>query len=586
MHQFHRLPLDGQLYRLVWAGKIGQPRQERATPRIHLWFAKIDDTSTFGLRYTASSSGLPQVLWLDESAGSIGMFPIGSFWRDGVRQDDAMYALPRDQKFRHVILPAQSWTLVSSNDYVDQGPAKYVNRSDYPLSGENHKGDREYFYDGLLIRCVASDGQLLLIPCYEVFRRFFAVSSELSNALLSGHWATEVQKLVHTDRSGVASDGKSYTVWPKGEMSRVACLALARFDLVDSARAAAASIYVELENARNRERRSGHWIVARPPWADESLRISFIGHKLSSGAVLVLRIFSASFPAVPLPVTMVREHLVIPSFIPPEEEPTLITNSVKRGHAEDEHTHIGGPEDPRNGHRVTQLPLDEPWEGVPFVKRTYARQTVIKRDASVDEGKANRSRFVSTGKRGPHGSLPRGSFNPDEHTAIQSRFGALDACFQEMLENGDLQVRRDYGLVDPRTTELATYCQFPIEIGGIPQSWSLVAGTQPRPRLCWVSQLVSADSFACYWLEIEPVGKVTQKFLLLKSRNQESELSSATLRSILKAAVVRSGVWTAEALSAVDEEVIWIAKRHSYLGTSLRRSSALAALRELRRKQT
>ena len=497
-----------------------------------------------------------------------------------------MYALSGDQKFRQVTLPAQSWTIVSSNDYMDQGATKYVSRSEYPLSGENHRGGREYFYDGPLIRCVASDGQLLLIPCYEVFRRFFAVSTEISNALLSGHWAVEVQKLVHAERSGVAPDGKSYTVWPRGEMSRVACLTLARFDLVDSARRAASSIYVDLDNARNQEKRTGPWIVARPPWSDESLRISFIGRKLSNGAVLVLRIFSASFPSVPLPVTMAREHLVISSFIPPQDALTRSTKGGERGHDEDDHTHIGGPEDPRNGHRVTQLPLDEPWEGVPLVKRTYVRQTVIERDIPDAESKVTRSRFVSTGKRGLDGSLPRGSFNPDEHTAIQSRFGALDACFQEMLKNKDLQARHDYGLVDPRTTELATYCQFPIEIGGIPQSWSLIAGAQPRPRLCWVSQLVSADGFVSYWLEIEPVGKVTQKFLLLKPRSRGRELSSATLRSILKAAVVKSGVWSAEALRTVDEEVIWIAKRHSYLGTSLRRSSALAALMELRRKQT
>ncbi|WP_213030291.1 hypothetical protein, partial [Acinetobacter baumannii] len=117
-------------------------------------------------------------------------------------------------------------------------------------------------------------------------------------------------------------------------------------------------------------------------------------------------------------------------------------------------------------------------------------------------------------------------------------------------------------LVDPRTTELATYCQFPPEIGGALQSWALVSGIQPRPRLCWVSELVSADGFVSYWLEIEPVGKVTQKYLLLKPRIPGNRLSAATLRSILKAAVVKSGVWSTDTMRTAHDEVIWLAKRH------------------------
>lgn len=583
MQRFHRLPLDGQLYRLIWAGRISQPRTEQATPRIHLWLARIDESSPENLRCVLRPSGLPEVMWLEESAGSVAMFPIGSFWRDGVRQE-RLHALPEDQKFQREVLSAQSWGIVSSNDPIGNGFAKHVNRSDYPLSGENDRGEKEFFYDGFLIRCTTDSGLTLLIPCYEIFRRFFAVSSEISNALLSGHWATELKKLVQADRTGVSPDGKSYTIWPRGQMSDIAALALARFGLIDVARAAAASVYLELENARNRERRNSHWIVARPPWADDSIRISFLGQRLSNDTVLVLRIAQASFPSVPMPVSIAQEHLVIPKLKLTEDTTNPKAINRIREDDEDEQTHIGGPEDARYGQRVTQIPMDDPWDDVPRVKRTYVRETEIEREISSVENQQPRNRFVSTGKRGSHGSLSRGSFNPDEHTAIQSRFHALSTCFQEMIEHGDLQSRRDYDLVDPRTTELASYCQFPIEIGGAPQSWALVPGTQSRPRLCWVSELVSADGFVSYWLEIEPVRRITQKYLLLKPRTPGNSLSASTLRSILKAAVVRSGVWSADTLRTVHDEVIWIAKRHSYQGASLRRLGALAALKELRRK--
>lgn len=584
MQSFHRFPLDGQLYRLIWAGRISQARTEQATPRIHLWLAKIDESSPENLRCVLRPSGRPEVMWLEESAGSIAMFPIGSFWRDGVRQN-SRYALPEDLHFRHEVLSAQSWSIVSSNAPVGNGFAKHVNRSDYPLSGENERGEREFFYDGFLVRCTTDSGLTLLIPCYEIFRRFYAVSSEISSALLSGHWTTELKKLVKADRTGISPDGKNYIIWPQGQISDIAGLALARFALVDAARLAAASIYLELENARNRERRNSHWLIARPPWADESVRISFLGQRLSDDTVLVLRIVQASFPSVPMPVSIAYEHLVIPKLKRTEDTADPKATDQSRKDEEDEQTNIGGPEDARHGHRVTQIAIDEPWDGLPRIKRTYLRTTEIERVVSSIESQQPRSRFLSTGKRGIHGSLPRGSFNPDEHTAIQSRFHALSTCFQEMLDRGDLLSRRDYDLVDPRTTELATYCQFPTEIGGALQSWALVSGIQPRPRLCWVSELVSADGFVSYWLEIEPVGKVTQKYLLLKPRIPGNSLSAATLRSILKAAVVKSGVWSTDTMRTAHDEVIWLAKRHYYQDASLRRTSALAALEALRQKR-
>src|SRR5258708_6140119 len=196
--QFSRLPLNDTLYRLVGAAKILPKIDEMETPRVQLWFAEIDNHEPERLAYARRASGAYSLLSVIESAGSLPAFPLGSFWHDMTRQNGLIMG---DQiKIENLRIPPQKWILVHPKDYIRIHG--HYGIQEFPLSGEDRAGQLHDLRDAPYYRCYSDTGLELIIPAYEVFRRFYGVCSFLSNALLSNHWNNELENLIVGSETG------------------------------------------------------------------------------------------------------------------------------------------------------------------------------------------------------------------------------------------------------------------------------------------------------------------------------------------------------------------------------------------------
>lgn len=550
------------------------------TARVRLWLVKVDESNPYLLQWACRPSGRPSTLVLEEAAGSLPKLVLGSFWRDRTLQPDPV--MPLDIKVKNAAIPAQCWQIVHANDRVGGGGGGvHIPPGDYPLSGEDARGNMLHFQDAPLVRCFCESGLELLIPCYEIFRRFYGLTSELANAMLAGHWRRELETLVDLEQTGLSEDGRSFEVAPLVELRDIGCVGIALFMAVATARSCAAKIFLALENAR----RSGvqePWILARPPWGDQTMSISFLGHQLSSGAVLVHWIYGSTFPHLPYNVVRIDQHMRVP--VQSEDVPARTARSSLNDRMEElAQATIAPAADARVSRSAIHFGLGEYWDRLLRVKRQARSRTYVPfNPQSEGEPPPQRRRRLTTGRRSSIGRTSTASLSSDSQNVIMNRFNALAECFSDLLESGDILAREDYALVNPVQVGNHAYCAFPTAIGGAPRPWTLVNPQDPRARLCWVSEIIAEDGSFYYWVEVEALPREAFKALVIKPNAPGSRLSSDTLEAILKIGAIDKGQWKKAALLTVEEEVRWLSARHSFASGRLRSSVVLGKLRSLR----
>lgn len=550
------------------------------TARVRLWLVKVDESDPNHLKWACRPSGRPSTLVLEEAAGSLPKLVLGSFWRDRTQQVD--HEMPQDIKVKNAAIAPQRWQIVYASDRIVGGAGGMrIPPADYPLSGEDARGSPQNFQDAPLLRCLCESGLELLIPCYEIFRRFYGLTSELANAMLAGHWRRELAALVDLEQTGVSEDGRSFEVAPLVELRDIGCVGIALFMAVATARSRAADIFLALENAR----RSGvrePWILARPPWGDQTMSISFLGHQLSSGAVLVHWIFGSSFPHLPYNVVRIDQQIRIP--VQSEDVPARAARASLDDRMEElAQATIAPAVDARVSRSAIHFGLGEYWDRLIRVKRQARSRTYVPvNPQSEGDPPAIRRRRLTTGRRSSIGRSPTASLSSDSQNVIMNRFNALAECFSELLESGDIRTREDYALVNPVQIGAHAYCAFPTTIGGTPRPWTLVNPQDPRARLCWVSEIIAQDGALYYWVEVEALPREAFKALVIKPNAPGSRLSADTLEAILKIGAIDKGQWKKAALFTVEEEVRWLSARHSFASGRLRSSVVLGKLRSLR----
>jgi PAS domain-containing protein len=243
------------------------------------------------------------------------------------------------------------------------------------LTGEDARGSPLYFHDAPLLRCFTESGLELLIPCYEIFRRFYGLTSELSNAMLAGHWKRELATLVDMERTRVSEDGKSFEVLPRVDLRDIGCMGVALFLTMATASSRAAEIFPAIENAR----RSGirePWILAYPPWHKQTMSLNLVGHQMRSGAVLVQWIYSSPFPHLPYRVVRIDPNLRIPvANEDAAEQPGRASPEDRIEELED--ATIQPARDARASRGAVHFGLGDYWDGLIRVKRKAGSSTYV-----------------------------------------------------------------------------------------------------------------------------------------------------------------------------------------------------------------
>ena len=412
--KFDRFPVDGRLYRLIATGRRYPSPLREQTRRVVVYLAEMEEVTSGDAIYARRDDGSIKFLVIDEAAGSIPSLILGSFWRDRTLQPDDL------QNWVHVrdaILPEQTWQLTTIGA-LGLSTTPSIDSKDFPLTGTDAAGQSVNVAGMPVLYGQTASGMDVYIPCSEIFRRFFGVTTELANALISGRWAKEVGRLVNLETTQVTEDG-NFEIEPLVTLSNIACRAIALFQTAPYALTQAAAIYVKIVNAL-RARDHSPWIEAWPPWISQEMRISFMGEPLPGGGVLALWIHDAQFPELPYPITRLTQEII------PKSEPRAPTGPVEpttnSQPDEDEPTVITRPGDVRPLGRAVHLAIQDTWSELkPLRCRVISTRTI-----PYDPGKPKRKRTppkkrVGTGVRSGQGEVPPGSLSSEDQARVEDR---------------------------------------------------------------------------------------------------------------------------------------------------------------------
>ena len=509
------------------------------TARVQLWFAEVNNSNPARVEYARRPSGAISLLGVDESAGSVPILPLGSYWQDGTRQPDP--CMHQHVKVEHAFVPPQKWRLVKARD------CRGLAAGSFPLNGEVKSGQVHQLDDAPILVCETASGNQLLIPSYEIFRRFYGVCSTLANGLLSQPWQRELHELVDREHTGISEDGKHFLLTPQKEISSIGCRAIALFEQCEFAKTQARRIFTALANAR-RTQFDDPWIEVVPPWLGNAeantggMTISFVGHQLDDGSTLVLWIYDSPFPVMPRPLVRVIPEIKIPVYSEEREDgPGGKTEQQEQG---DDPANLSPPADTKIAKGLTHLPIADSWSDLSPIHTKYLKKTPVPVSSNQKETKPRRKRRLSTGHASQLGQLNGASLSSDEHNKIKDRFQALSNSFKQLLEERYLSSREDYAQLDSYEINGTHFCELPTKLGVVPSSWAIIStADELRPRLCWVSKLTLSDGGVRYLFDIEAQEGEAFYALVLKLHSPGEELSDLLLEQVLRIAVKHQGRW-------------------------------------------
>lgn len=536
-------PEDDRLYRIYWAGELIMPKASDATSRVRIWLQELD---SYG--HIVRDAALRQVT---ESAGAIPKLVIGSHWRNG-RATKPKWEPGWQQGWMtqalELVAP-EHWHIVRAGDYVPAellhhpGSQTWINRSDMKLSFTTDAGRAVYGHNARLVSARTTDGREVIIPCYEIFRAFYAGTTDLANAMLSDVWSRAEQRFV-LGSAEVESDlglHLSLDLAPGIPYSAVPYLSWLRFSA--DAKAAANEIYPETV----RQGVGSHpvWIAARPPIIADTLKFKARTRLLSSrGSLLVTQISDVQFPmkVAELFYTVASRTVPVETTPPPggsTPPPTEVTPRRKP-------RSVSRPGNTRPMKRFFQLPsAGVNFSGLPKPQRLARsiRQVPIK--GKQQAGGDPVSRQVSVGVPGTRGAPPRAQFSTDEEHLIQDRFAAVLQLVDEMITEGIITSAEPYPIVRPAPNDAPVYCEFPEHtMDGKPCAWSLIHGPDLRPRLALVLEIsIDEGERFVYWIETEISTPRKGHRSLVVETVDGSSLDEGTLEALLDTCAMHKGVW-------------------------------------------
>ncbi|MBI3902427.1 MAG: hypothetical protein HY306_05710 [Nitrosomonadales bacterium] len=255
-----------------WYGGIVKNYRAESVPKVVVFFRKLDKNGNLG---TFERRNIALTF--------LGLLRIGSIWKDGECKSEAV--MPSEQKQIDVDFTRGAWKLVSPLQAAKSGAESPINQDDYPLP---------FSYDkNWLIDFPFANGKNLLIPCTEIFVRYYGCSEEVPRVLATYGWE-EVNKRFYMPFDQPVTPN-TWSIKLKSRMYNGDVVFLAHMKYDPYTALAAKSINAQIETSfLNKE---PYTFIQAGPWFEGKAQVLVSGRLINKGKTfLALRILGGSEP--------------------------------------------------------------------------------------------------------------------------------------------------------------------------------------------------------------------------------------------------------------------------------------------------
>ena len=564
-------PEDDRLYRLFWGGELVLPKTGHSTDRVRVWLKEVDE---HGMELQGS-----QIVQVNESVGSIPRLPIGSYWRNG-RKARPKFSDPTRIEWLDIIAPP-AWSIVRAGDGIPVNPNSggaphtWINPSDLRLIFDTVNRRKVRGLDAQVVSVRTTSGQEVIIPSYEIFRAFFAGTTDLALALVSRTWSASEGSFIVGSSQRNDADGNHWHIdlAPGVPHSAVPYLSWMHFDEV--ARKAANRIYSASVNQASRP-----WISAMPPMVDQTFRIrAHVVPLKSRNALLVTQISSVDFPVKLASLSYSIARREIPVGVPIEDKAKIPNEGPPKGKL----SSVSTPMDRRPTRRYFQLPsISVKFSGLPIPKRSAREERHMPIPMNKPSTEPPTPRQVSVGAPGARPAPSAAQFTPEEERNIEDRFQVIMDLVEELIVDGKIDEAREYPLVRPVPAGAPSYCEFPSSDKVKPWPWSMVREPLRRPRLALVLEIAVGQRLI-YWIETEMVKEKGHRALAVEMVSGDS-LDEGILETLLDTCAAAEGVWP-DPLPFGAGTILSARARHTFVDGKLSWNVMLLAFARLERER-
>jgi hypothetical protein len=561
---FNAFPNDNRIYRLYWGGEIQLPNSQDESSLVYVWLREIDING----KYILNTTDARRVVL---SSGAIPRLHIGSLWR--AQAPYTSRAIPESQLLEFEIEAQPTWQPVRAgarNHAAGKGnwgeSHAWINPSDYLLRITEDARQVKAGYNAWVVPMRTVGGVEVIVPCFEIFRAFYAGSSEMAWRLLSAPWPTISHRFIKTAEFIKGPDGlPGLLIDPAPGLGQGVVRSIAALVSSIAARQGANNVSSHLLHEAQEHGQKTAWIHAVPPFINTRFRMNARVQKFASrDGYLVTKIENASYPSDIRHIEFLQDIY--------EDDPLNIQNVSDEDPSEGiphqkenlQHAQINqaGDRRPTSGRFYINTGSDL-WLDPPIVEKIARSQKHLSKQNDHPSVIDIPIQTVGVGGQGNYKSAKHASFESTIKLEKVDRMAAahelISALHGKSFDSWD-----EYPLVDPVSDDMHTYCSLPINIGDAKaKAWAQgnVYTPSAQSRLAWVVRL-NIGNQAVYWIELEHL-KNSDKYcsLAVKTRNG-SELNAETLKQILDICVKSLGIWPENAPKTLAENILWVKAKH------------------------
>lgn len=519
--RLHSIPDDDHLRMVVWTGRVVAQSAEFKTPRFAAWLKRIDELGNF------VDERVDEVI---DSVGAISLFPIGACFMHQQRVDRVDRSPP---EILSIKVP-DHWEVRRAIDKNPITTQSYISPWDVPLKMTSFQGLEIRGFDAWLVVAETTAGKKVLLPCSEVFRAFYAASSDQAIGIFREPWSKVRTEFLERYEESIDADGRLH--WhldlKKGVPASIARW-LSWLAFVPGASQIANQTHTSLVNQKQMGVQP--WIRAVPPISEGVLRIQAQTKWLSrSKALLVTQIldFTPDIRVAKITCTIPEKVIPMGGDVKDSKEPKE-KERCKPGP-------IAKPRDRRDTNRYFDLNANSmSWDGLPSPEVTPKEIRRVPGNGSPTLSEKGREVEVSVGGKSRDGNaLPAAQITPETAERLRSRFEEVITTLNLLVE-WKLIDRWSYFPIYRPIEDM--HCSFPVLMPSAehPKAarWSRVDGNS---RVALVLSL-EVRGRTIYWIEIEPVPR-NFKALVFEMLDGEP-LDELTLSGLLEGCANTVGIW-------------------------------------------